>query len=113
MSSEAPKLWLNALIGAVITIAFSFTIISPVLGGLVTGYLNRSDGVRAGALAGAIAAIPLLVILLISLGVFMIVAVPVVLGIFFVFFAAILIPAYIIALSALGGYLGVYLHDEL
>jgi hypothetical protein len=53
----------NAVLGAVVTVILSFLPLSPILGGLLAGYLqggDRADGARVGALAGVIAMIPLL-----------------------------------------------------
>ncbi|MFC5277730.1 DUF5518 domain-containing protein [Halorubrum rubrum] len=116
---------LNAVIGAVATIALSFTGISPVLGGALAGYLDggdSGDGLRIGAISGAIASIPvvgfLLLVLLVLpfLGVF---GFPLEVGIAaggVVVFGVIVVVggiAYTVALSALGGLLGVYLKEEL
>ena len=119
---------LNAVIGAVASVLLSFTGISPLLGGAVAGYLNSDgtpesgDGLRVGALSGAIASIPIVGLLLLVLvllpflgffgfplevglaagGIFVLTAIAVLGGV-----------AYSIVLSALGGLLGVYLKNEL
>ena len=109
---------LNAVVGAVATIGLSFTGISPVLGGALAAYLDGGDtenGLRVGALSGLIASIPVGAILVIALlflpltgdlgvavGGFLIVVVIVAIGV-----------GYTVALSALGGAIGVYLVDEL
>ena len=52
----------NGFLGAVVTVVLSFLPFSPLLGGMVAGYLEggeRGDGVRVGAIAGAIALVPL------------------------------------------------------
>jgi|APHM01.1.fsa_nt_gi hypothetical protein len=54
--------WMNALIGAAVTVVTSFTGVSPVIGGAVAGYLNRVDGATVGALSGALAAVPLVLL---------------------------------------------------
>lgn len=62
---------LTAVIGAVVTLVLSFTVFSPLLGGGVAGYLqrgNRAGGIRVGALSGAIAAIPFLLLLSVFAG---------------------------------------------
>jgi len=54
---------LNAFIGAIATFLLSFTGISPVLGGVLAGYLEggeTNDGLRVGAMSGAIASLPVL-----------------------------------------------------
>ena len=57
----------NALVGAVVTVFLTpFLPFAPVLGGLVGGYLqggDRRDGVTVGALAGAMAVVPLFLFL--------------------------------------------------
>jgi len=108
----------NAVVGAVATIGLSFTGISPVLGGALAAYLDGGDttnGLRVGALSGLIASIPVGAILVIALlflpltgdlgvaiGGLVIVAAIVAIGV-----------GYTVALSALGGALGIYLADEL
>ncbi len=118
---DAENTLLNAFIGAVVTTVLSFTGVSPVLGGAVAGYLNEDDGLRVGALSGVIASIPivgfllLVLVLLPFLGVF---GVPleagfVVGGIVVVTGIVVLAGvAYTVALSALGGVLGVYVKNE-
>src|SRR6056297_254859 len=112
---------LNALVGAIATTVLSFTGISPLLGGAVAGYLNSDgepdggDGLRVGALSGAIASIPIVGLLLLGLvllpflGLF---GFPLEAGIAVggvVVFGAIIViggVAYTVVLSALGGLLG-------
>jgi len=116
--------WFNALIGAVVTVVTSFTVISPILGGAVAGYLNRRDGMRAGALSGVIASIPLLGIIFLIGSVFvflpfagpemmsgsgMMFGLAGVLVAVFVFFVVLL---YGVALGALGGAIGQYVYEE-
>ena len=115
---------MNALIGAAVTVLATFTGFAPLLGGAVAGYLNRRDGVKAGALSGVIASIPILLVAMFFFGgilAFMpfsggmmgpgpgfagamgVVAVTFGLGSFLV---------YTVGLGALGGYLGEYLCRE-
>ena len=49
--------YVNALLGAAVTIVFSVAGVSPLLGGATAGFLERRDGGRVGALAGVIAAL--------------------------------------------------------
>lgn len=115
---------LNALVGAVVTVVLSFTGFSPLVGGGVAGYLQRGermDGARVGAIAGVIATIPFLL------------AFPLLFGLVFTgslfggygvefglsgLFGAFLLVAVLFAfvwnvvLSAVGGYVGVYLATE-
>lgn len=119
---------INAVIGAVVTVVLSFTGFSPILGGMVAGYLQkgeRAGGIRVGALSGAIAALPFLLLFLLffvfggffvtgpmisdSMGTSM--AVP---GgfVFVLLFGFVFALIWSIGLSALGGYLGVYIGSE-
>lgn len=108
---------ISVLLGASVGVLLSFIPFSTLLGGAIAGYLaggEPKDGLRVGALAGAIMCIP---IALFSMG----------LGLYFGFvtgvapiafgFAAIFLlgisALYTVGLGALGGYLGIYLQDEL
>ncbi|WP_138006173.1 DUF5518 domain-containing protein [Halalkalirubrum salinum] len=119
---------INAVIGAVVTVVLSFTGFSPILGGMVAGYLQKGDrtgGIRVGALSGAIAALPFLLLFLVFFvfgGFFMTgpmisdgmgtgMAVP---GgfVFVLLFGFVFALIWSVGLSALGGYLGVYIATE-
>lgn len=113
--------WVSALLGAVVSVVTSFVPLSPVIGGGVAGYLHagsRKDGLRVGAASGVIAAIP--VVLLIALifggiGFFTIVENAVGATVFFaalLMLATLLVVALSAGLSAVGGYLGVYVREE-
>lgn len=117
---------LHALIGAVVTVVFSFIPFSPVLGGGIAAYLNDADtdaGLRVGALSGLIAAIPLLLFGLLAVAIFGIFTVggpgpgpgggmAIGLGgLFVVLVVGVIAIAYTVGLSALGGYLGAYFVD--
>ena len=110
----------NALVGAVVSVILSFLPFSPVLGGAVAGYLERRDGVRVGAVSGVITALPLaLVWTLIAFfwSLFAIAPEPAVGGGLLVVTAVILgglvvVALYTVVLSAVGGYIGVYAHEE-
>lgn len=111
---------INAFIGAVVTVVFSFIPFSPVVGGAVAGYLEKRDGIRVGAIAGGIAAIPLILLSFLLVGVlgffgaFLNGGIGVgILGIFVLFVMLSFSLVYTVGLSALGGYIGVYLVDEL
>ena len=104
--------------GAVVTVVTSFVPLSPILGGVVSGYLgggDGADGTRVGAYAGLVAAVPLTILVLSLLGGFVIVAIELGLGGIAVFvalavvFASLVAVAYLVGLSALGGYIGVSL----
>lgn len=60
MSESESNTLINGLIGAVVTVILSFTVVSPIVGGAVAGYLEKTDGVRVGAISGGIAVLPLL-----------------------------------------------------
>ncbi|OAQ53116.1 hypothetical protein HTG_09800 [Natrinema mahii] len=112
---------LNAVIGAVVGVVLSFIPFSTVLGGLVAGFLEGPDGRQGaivGALAGAIAFLPiagmgLLLFGLLGIGLaggvpvegFAVVSVVIVVAGFFAL-------AYTVGPSLLGGYLGAYLARE-
>lgn len=108
---------LNAGIGAVVTIVTSFLPFSPVLGGAVAGYLQggtRTEGAKVGGISGAISLLPMLffgfIVMLFLFG-----AAPAEGGIAFAFLllvAGTAAVAYTVGLSALGGYVGVYVLEE-
>lgn len=108
---------LNALVGAVASIVLAFIPFSTVVGGAIAGYLQggeTGDGVRVGALSGAITAIP--AVLLLFVGTAFIPFVPdLVAGVGFLFLLVIVALAlgYTVVTSALGGALGIYLKGEL
>ena len=113
MAESKPSTLLNALIGAVATVALSFTLVSPILGGAIAGYLERERGARVGAISGIIASIPVVLLGLLAVGTIpMIGASPRAIGLLVVPILLLLVPLYLIGSSALGGYLGVYLRDE-
>jgi hypothetical protein len=124
------SIYVNALVGAVATFVLSWLPLSPVLGGAVAGYLQGPDtsrGLRAGALAGGIAAVPVLLGVA-AVGTFVL-GVPVlaalgggtdplgfglgVVGILVVLLLIVLVSlGYFVALSAAGGYLGSVVADR-
>ncbi len=68
---RSQSVFVSALVGAVATVVFSFVPLSPALGGGVAAYLrngDRREGARVGAIAGGIAAVPILVILALVFG---------------------------------------------
>ncbi|MFB6073137.1 MAG: DUF5518 domain-containing protein [Halobacterium sp.] len=103
-----------AVLGAVVTSVVSFVPFSPVVGGGVAGYLageTAAAGARLGAVSGLLLAVPLTVLFaFLTVGV---------LDAGVVFLAGVLLVAFavsalfVVALSALGGYLGVYVAAEL
>lgn len=108
---------LNALIGAIAGVVLSFIPLSTVLGGAIAGYLEGGDGgggVRVGAIAGAIMLIPFVFIGLLFVSFFVGFGpggAPTVFGV--VMFLFLLLGAvYTVGLSAVGGYLGIYVRNE-
>ena len=105
----------SVVAGAVVSVLASFVPLSPVLGGAAAAYLRKGDretGLRVGALAGLVAAVPVVVLVAFLVGGFAVVASElalgavtgiVVLALVFSLFVAVL---YMVGLSALGGYLG-------
>lgn len=113
--------WIHATIGAVITVVFSFTGFSPLLGGGVAGYLHGGShkrGARIGAIAGAIALLPAFLMLALIATAFMAFAATDVVfhgGIELLIIFGIMFPfmiLWVVGLSAVGGYLGAYLKSE-
>ncbi|WP_458206929.1 DUF5518 domain-containing protein [Haladaptatus sp. NG-SE-30] len=105
---------IHAVIGAVVTIVTAFVPFSPILGGAVAAYLNDANtdaGVRIGAISGAIATIPMILVGFLFVGLVAFGGVP---GGFLVFLVLLGVFAllYTMGLSALGGYIGAYLADE-
>ena len=110
-----------ALAGGVVTIVASFVPLSPILGGLVSGYLRGgepAEGARIGAYAGVVAALPLAALGLFLIGGLAVVAAELGLGALAVFvglalaFALLVGVLYMVGLSALGGYFGVGLSPD-
>lgn len=116
-----PDTTTNAIIGAIVGAVTSFVPLSPVLGGLVAGYLQkgtRMDGARVGGLAGLVTAVPItLLFISLIIGLFGVSTevgagfeaglVAVALAV-----AAIVATLYLVVLSAIGGYFGVYLDER-
>lgn len=107
----------NAVIGAVVTVASSFVLgpLGPILGGGVAGYLEEKEGLTVGALSGAIASLPIVLFLPIvgTALVFVPDALVVGLGLFAFFVVFVISLVVEAALGAVGGYLGVYVRAEL
>lgn len=104
--------FVNALIGAAVTVVLSFIPLSPVLGGAVAGYLQGADGVRVGGISGAIAALPMVLAFVLFASVFTIVPEGSVGGFLaLVGLLGLVAMAYSVLLSMLGGFLGVYVAD--
>lgn len=110
----------NAAIGAVVTIALSFTGVSPLLGGGLAGYLQKVPprrGAKTGAISGGIAVGPILLVLGLGFGLYLLqpsaLGVPGGMGLAVILLVMFpLLFAWIIGLSALGGYVGSYLSSN-
>jgi cell division protein FtsL len=107
--------YVNALVGAVVTVLLSFIPFAPLVGGAVAGFLERREGTRIGVFAGVFAAIPLFLLLLLFGGALTVIPIPhggvesiVVVVLLVVFFLLL----YVVVLSAVGGVVGVYLGEE-
>lgn len=119
-SVESSNTLLNALVGAIVTaVTTPLVPFAPVLGGAVAGYLESDgtdgkvdSGVKVGAISGAIALVPLLVIIPFLL--FFLFLDPVIaVSVFAIATIAVaFLAAYTVGFSALGGLLGVYLREE-
>lgn len=107
---------LNALLGAVVTVITTpFIPFAPILGGAISGYLdaeNPGSGAKIGAISGAVALVPLLVIVPLLLFVLFLDPVFAIGILLVVFFVLLFLVAYTVGLGALGGVLGVYIRRE-
>ncbi|ELY84484.1 DUF5518 domain-containing protein [Natrinema altunense] len=115
------RTFINAVIGAIVGVVLSFIPGSTILGGAVAGFLEGPDeraGTVAGVIAGLVMFLPIatggaLVFGFLGLG--LLGGAPgggiAVLSIFVVI-ALLVVLAYTVGLSALGGYLGAYLACE-
>ena len=106
----------NAAIGAVVTILLSFTGFSAILGGGLAGYLQAAPprrGARVGAISGGIAVVPILLVLVVGFVLYFgqpsALAIPGAMEVAVILLVFPLLFAWIIGLSALGGYAGAYL----
>ena len=107
--------YVNALLGAAVTIVFSVAGVSPLLGGATAGFLERRDGGRVGALAGVIAALPMAAAVVLFGGVllaFLGFGRAFAGGFVVLLFAGLSVAVYTVVLSTVGGVLGVYLAEE-
>lgn len=123
--------FLNEVLGALVSVVFSFVPFSPVLGGGVSGYLvfnsenegevGVKDGFYVGVVSGLFASIPLALVsffllgflsLLLGFGFGWLPDVSVLFLGFFILFYFVFVAAYTVLLSGVGGGLGVYLAQE-
>lgn len=107
---------LNAVFGAAITaVATPFVPFAPLLGGALSGYLDAGStesGAKIGAVSGAIALVPLLIVVPLLLFVLFLDPVFAAGVLLVVGIVAVFLVAYTIGLGALGGILGVYIKEE-
>jgi hypothetical protein len=118
---DGSSTWVNALLGGIAGIVFSFVPFSTVLGGVLAGYLeagpggespgaSTSDGLSVGGIAGAIMFVPFLLFAYIAFAIVAASGSTTFGGIvLFVFLTAAL---YTIGAGMLGGVLGVIVRDE-
>lgn len=124
---RAGDTWINAILGAVVAVLLSFTVIggivSTLAGGAVAGYLQgstRTAGAKVGALSGLIASLPVFGVVFVVLSFLGIGLLgggsDAALGIGIAGFVVVLIVAVIllftVALAAIGGYLGAMLAEN-
>ena len=116
-----PDTTTSAIVGAVVTVLTSFIPLSPILGGAVAGYIERGErmqGAKAGGLSGVVASVPIIVLFLFLIGGLFLVASEVSFGVGAGFVALVLAVAlvfavaYMVLLSAVGGYIGAYIRDD-
>lgn len=109
---------IHAVIGAVAGTVFSFIPLSPLLGGAVAGYLEGGEtenGLKVGGIAGVMMLIPFVflgmaVVVVLGFGMMGRSAIGIgVMALFALLFGAL----YTVGLSIAGGYLGIYLKNEL
>jgi hypothetical protein len=115
---EKPNTLVNALVGAVVTIVTAPLLpLAALVGGAVSGYLQRgdvSDGVRVGALSGVIAALPAFLVMWVVVGVLLLGA-DLLFGLTSLLAVLVFVGVvgYLVAAGALGGALGAYLRKEI
>lgn len=115
-SDDESSTLVNAVIGAVVTLLTSPLLpFAAIVGGGVAGYLQRGavkEGATVGAISGALASIPVGIVVWFLVGVVLLGAAPAPISIFAVgLFAAVF--GYLVGAGALGGALGAYLRREL
>lgn len=103
----------DGIVGAVVTVVTSFIPFSALIGGGVAGYLyggDRLSGAKAGALSGILLALPTVLILgFLTLG---FASAGLSWLTFVLVFALIFSTAFLVGLSAIGGYLGVLVAER-
>jgi hypothetical protein len=115
---------INALIGGIASIVLAFLPFSTILGGAIAGYLegpDRTAGLWVGVYAGLLLVVPIALIGVLFGGVLLAstpivgfhAGMPGVVGVFGFLFVGALTLLYTVGFSALGGFLGAYIHQEL
>ena len=116
-AADEPHFLLNALIGAVVTVVTAPLLpVAAVFGGAASGYLQRTDlggGAKIGALSGAIASIPAVLVVWFGVGLFFLGVDPFGFTTIFAVVIFVLIAGYLTGAGALGGAIGAYLRREL
>lgn len=120
-SGEAgPDALTDAIVGAAVTALTAFVPFSPVLGGGLAAYIHRGDrraGAKVGGLSGLVASVPIAVLFVFLVVGFGLAAADLGLGLLAVAVGAALVVGllgtvvYMVALGAIGGYLGVALTE--
>lgn len=113
---------INAVLGAVVTVIFSFIGFSPVIGGAVSGYLqqeSRRSCVKVGALSGVFAFLPFMFFIFLIVGIVTFLmpmggsGLPGGLELLIIFLVIVpFVAIWNIGLGALGGFFGSYLREE-
>jgi len=113
---------LNAVIGAGVTILTTPIIPgAPVLGGVVSSYLQGRDvgeGAKIGAISGLLALIPVILLIVLFGGFFFSVftsggfGIAGGIGVTIFLFASVFSLLYVVLLSAIGGLLGAYINQK-
>lgn len=107
---------LNGLVGGLTGSFLSFIPFATILGGVLAGYLEGGDrpedGLKPGAIAGVVMFLPVAFMLFLGMFLLGLGSVPALFGVLGI--GILLVGGlYAIGLSTLGGYLGVYLKNEL
>jgi hypothetical protein len=114
---SAGNTFMNAVVGAVITLVLVVVPFAPAVGGASAGYLQHGalrDGAKAGTVTGLLVTLPLFlgVVALAPIALFAPAGVPSIPmnPLAFVVFTLIATVAYAVGVAALGGSVGAYLH---
>lgn len=114
--ASSSNTFINAVIGAIAAIVFSFIPFSTLIGGALAGYIEggtTEDGLRVGAIAGLLMLIPFLLIMMLLLLVFAGFGTGTTIFFVVTIIAFLFAATYTLGLSILGGFIGVYLKNEM